>query len=122
MGDFDIPEALALEMMAKPNPHGRPNSEIIKRWINGTDITQRSRDVWIIDFGVSMPEADAALYEAPFEYVKEMVKPQREMNKMQWRAENWWLHGYPASTMREALAPLPRYIGTAKVAKHRFFV
>ncbi len=39
---------------------------------------------------------DAALYEAPFEYVKEKVMPTRIKNKMKWRAENWWLHGYPA--------------------------
>ena len=64
---------------------------------------------------------DWGLYEAPFEYVKEKVMPNRVTNKMRWRAENWWLHGYPA-TMRQTLAPLSRYIGTPKVAKHRFFV
>ena len=122
VGDFDIPASVATEMMAQSNPHGRPNSEVIKRWINGIDITRGSRDVWIIDFGVDMPMVDAALYEAPFEYVKEKVMPARVKNKMRWRAENWWLHGYPATTMRQALAPLPRYIGTPKVAKHRFFV
>ena len=41
---------------------------------------------------------------------------------MKWRAENWWLHGYPATTMRQALASLDRYIATPKVAKHRPFV
>ena len=65
---------------------------------------------------------DWGLYEAPFEYVKEKVMPNRVTNKMRWRAENWWLHGYPATTMRQTLAPLSRYIGTPKVAKHRFFV
>ena len=78
--------------------------------------------MWVIDFGVDMSMADAALYEAPFEYVKEKVMPARVKNKMKWRAENWWLHGYPATTMRRALAPLDRYIATPKVAKHRFFV
>ena len=122
VGDFDIPEAVAKEMLVQANPHGRPNSEVINRWVNGTDITQRSRNVWIIDFGVDMPMGDAALYEAPFEYIKDKVMPTRIKNKMKWRAENWWLHGYPATTMRQALALLPRYIATPKVAKHRFFV
>ena len=47
-------------------------ADVIKRWINGTDITQTSpANMWIIDFGVDMPMNDqAALYEAPFEYVK----------------------------------------------------
>ena len=122
VGEFDISEPVALDMLDKPNPHGRPNSDVIKRWINGVDITQRSRDVWIIDFGVDTPEAEAALYEAPFEYVKEKVMPERVNNRMRWRAENWWKHGYPATTMRQALSSLGRYIGTPKVSKHRFFV
>ena len=122
VGDFDIPETVAVEMMAQPNPHGRSNDEVLKRWINGIDITRRPRNVWIIDFGVAMPESDAALYEAPFEYIKAKVHPDRIKNKMAWRAQNWWLHGYPAATMRQKLAPLSRYIGTPKVAKHRFFV
>ena len=121
VGDFDIPEAVAKEMLVQANPHGRPNSEVIKRWVNGTDITQRSRNIWIIDFGVDMPMNDAALYEAPFEYVKEKVMPTRIKNKMKWRAENWWLHGYLATEMRNALSPLRRYIGTSVTAKHRFF-
>ena len=122
VGDFDIPETVANEMLVQANPHGRPNSEVIKRWANGTDITRRSRNIWIIDFGVDLPMDDAALFEAPFEYVKEKVMPTRIKNNMKWRAENWWLHGYPATTMRQALAPLHRYIATPKVAKHRFFV
>ena len=121
VGDFDIPQTVAVEMLAQPNPHGRPNSEVIKRWINGTDIAGRPRDVWIIDFGVDMPMADAALYEAPFECVKQRVMPERIKNKMAWRAANWWLHGYPAATMRRTLSPFQRFIGTPKVAKHRFF-
>ena len=121
VGDFDIPESVAIEMMAQPNPHGKPNSDVIKRWLNGVDITQRPRDVWIIDFGVDMPEARAALYEAPFEYVKEKVMPERVNNRMSWRAEHWWLHGYPAELMRCALSSLPRYIATSLTAKHRIF-
>ena len=122
VGDFDIPESIALDMMQRPNPHGRPNAEVLKRWINAIDIAQRPRNMWVIDFGVDMPMSTAALYEAPFEYLKERVMPTRVTNKMRWRAENWWLHGYPATMMRQALVPLSRYIGTAKVAKHRFFV
>ena len=121
VGDFDIPEEVAIGMMAQPNPHGLPNSDVIKHWINGTDITQRPRNVWVIDFGVDMPMTDAALYEAPFEYVRWKVMPERTKNKMRWRAENWWLHGYLATEMRNVLTSLQRYIGTSVTAKHRFF-
>ena len=122
VGKFDISQGTAAEMLGLPNPHGHSNTDVIKRWFNGTDIAQRPRNVWAIDFGVDMSMADAALYEAPFEYLKEQVMPERIKNKMPWRAENWWLHGYPATTMRRTLAPLKQYIGTPKVAKHRFFV
>ena len=121
VGDFDIPATVAIEMLDKPNPHGRPNTEVIRRWVNGVDITQRPRDMWIIDFGTNRTEEDAALYEAPYEHIKANVKPQRIKNKMQWRAANWWLHGYLATEMRRMLSPLPRYIGTSVTAKHRFF-
>jgi type II restriction/modification system DNA methylase subunit YeeA len=121
VGDFDIPEEVALGMMAQSNPHGLPNSDVIKRWINGTDITQHPRNVWVIDFGVDMTEADAALYEAPFEYVLTNVKPERIKNRMRRRAERWWIHGSAAPNMRQALSGLPRYIGTSMVSRHRMF-
>ena len=114
VGDFDISDAVATEMLSKPNPHGKPNADVISRWINGTDIARRQRNVWVIDFGLDTPETEAALYEAPFEYVKQKVMPERVKNKMPWRAENWWLHGYPATTMRRALSPNQRYIGLQK--------
>ena len=122
IGEFDIDEATAISMMGQSNPDGRTNRDVIKRWINGKDITERSRDVWAIDFGVNLPEAEAALYEAPFEYVKRVVWPTRIKNRMRWRADNWWLHGSPASTMRQKLSSLTQYIATPKVSKHRFFV
>ncbi|MBU8922939.1 MAG: N-6 DNA methylase [Bacteroidales bacterium] len=52
-GAFDIPEDLALRMLEEPNPHGRPNSDVLVPWVNGMDITRRSRGMWIIDFGTS---------------------------------------------------------------------
>ena len=121
VGAFDISESAAADMLPQPNPHGESNANVLKRWINGTDITRRPRDMWIIDFGTDMPEDEAALYEAPFEYVKATVKPNRINNRMRWRAENWWLHGYPAATMRQALSLLPRYIATSTTGKQRFF-
>ena len=122
VGKFDIPESVYSQMMSQSNPHGRPNSEVIKRWITGKDITEGLRNEWIIDFGIDAPVAVAELYEAPFEYVKENVMPDRVNNRMKWRAENWWLHGYQAKTMRQKLAHIKRFVATPKVSKHRFFV
>ena len=121
VGKFDIPQNEANLMSSLPNPDGRSNSDVLKLFINGTDITNRPRNVWAIDFGTNMPLDQAALYEAPFEFVKEHVKPDRIKNKMPWRAENWWLHGYPATEMRNVLEPLERYICTPVTSKHRLF-
>lgn len=80
-GAFDIDEKTALEMMRAPNPHGRPNSDVSVPWVNGLDVTRRSREMYIIDFGTGMSEGEAAQYEAPFAHAQRLVFPLRENNK-----------------------------------------
>ena len=121
VGPFDISQEIAKEMLHLPNPHGKPNSDVVKRWLNGRDINQRSRNMWIIDFGVDMTEAEAALYESPFEYVVAKVKPDRVKNRRSRYAELWWIHAEARPGMRRALTGLSRYIGTTMVSKHRMF-
>jgi len=120
-GPFDIGAETARALLASPNPDGRSNADVVKPWINAADITGRPRGMWIIDFGVSMSEHDAALYEAPFEYVRRVVRPQRIKNRRSAYAEKWWLHVEPRSGMRAALAGLSRYIATPAVSKYRLF-
>ncbi len=120
-GPFDIPGDLARKWLTLPNPHGRPNTEVVKPWFNGLDITRRNRDVWIIDYGTDMPEADACLYETPFTYAKEHVQPTRVGNRVADTSEIWWLFHRPRPAMRRATATLPRFIVTPEVSKHRVF-
>ena len=121
VGPFEIADDVAQEMLRQPNPHGKPNSDVIKGWMIGRDINQVSRDMWIIDFGVDMSEDDAALYEAPFEYVVANVKPERLQNNRRRYAELWWIHAEARPGMRRALTGLSRYIGTSMVSQHRMF-
>jgi type II restriction/modification system DNA methylase subunit YeeA len=121
VGPFEISEPTAKQMLAATNPHGRPNSDVIRPWINASDITGRTRDMYIIDFS-DMPLHEAALYEQSFEYVKQVVKPLRDTNRRARRREYWWQHGETVPGMRAALAPLYRFICTPRVAKHRLFV
>ncbi len=120
-GPFDIPEALAQEMLSSPNPHNRSNTEVIRPWVNGRDITDRPKGMWIIDFG-NMPSEQAALYEAPFEYISAHVQPMRANNRREIYANNWWWHMEPRPGMLNALKGLDRYIVTPTTAKHRLFV
>jgi type II restriction/modification system DNA methylase subunit YeeA len=119
-GPFDIDEATAREMLAAPiNPNGRPNSDVVRPWINALDLTRRPRNMYIIDFGADMSESEAALYELPFEFVKKHVLPKRLETQRAVYRERWWIHVRPRSAMRTAIASLNRFIVTPGVAKHR---
>jgi hypothetical protein len=120
-GPFDLPGELGRSWLGQPNPNGRPNSEIVKPWFNGLDITRRQRDMWIIDFGTDMPEAEASLYELPFAYAKEHVQPTRVGKREARTNEMWWLFQWSRPLMRKAIKNLPRFIVTPEVAKHRVF-
>ena len=122
-GPFDIPGDLAREWLRLPaNPNSRTNAAVLKPWVNGMDLTRRSQGKWIIDFGDEMGEAEAALYEAPFTYALEHVRPIRQRNREQSSREFWFRHWNPRPAMWAALDGLSRYIATPRVAKHRLFV
>ena len=122
-GPFDISQAVAEEMLKAPlNPNDRPNSDVIRPWSNGSDIAGRSRGMWVIDFGVDMSESAAALYEAPFQFVRARVKPLRDKNRRMSYREKWWIHAEPRPALQTALSGKSRYIATVAVAKHRLFV
>ncbi|MEI7732905.1 MAG: DNA methyltransferase, partial [Verrucomicrobiota bacterium] len=122
VGDFDIPQESAIEMLSAVNPHGKPNSDVLRPWRNGSDIVRAPTHRWIIDFGVDMPVEEASLYEAPFGYVEKHVKPDRMNNSEPARVKFWWLFARARPDLREAVNHLPKFIATARVAKHRLFV
>jgi type II restriction/modification system DNA methylase subunit YeeA len=123
VGAFEISGNLAREWLSLPiNPNGRPNSDVIRPWVNGINLIRRPTDSWIIDFGVNMSAADAAFYEMPFRHVLSLVKPVRDKLRRELYRRNWWRHGEARPGMRRALAPLNRYIATPRVSKFRLFV
>ena len=121
VGNFDVAGNVATEMLNSPNPHGKPNSDVVKPYRNARDLLDRPRGIYTIDFGADMPLSEAALYEAPFEHVKENVKPERERNRNRRAREMWWLYQLPSIEIRKALDGLDRYIATGRVSKHRIF-
>lgn len=79
MSLVDIKGEVARQWLKLPsNPNGKTNNDVLRPILNGSDVVKRSHDSWIIDFGCT--EADASLYEAPFEYLLGYVKPDREKN------------------------------------------
>ena len=120
-GDFDIQGETALTWLKQPNPNGRPNSEVVKPWVNGTDIVKRRLDKWIVDFGNKMPESTAAMYELPFGHVVEHVKPERAKNNREIRRRHWWRFSEPMPALRQAVSQPSRFIVTPRVSKYRIF-
>ena len=121
IGPFDLTALQAAEMLALTNASGRLNRDVVRPLAGGDDITGRPKDAWIIDFGPTMPESEAVLYEVPFAYVKEHVKPEREKNNRASYRRLWWLHGEPRPALWQALRGKTRCIVTVLVAKHRLF-
>jgi hypothetical protein len=52
----------------------------------------------------------------------QVVKPIREKNNDRIRRTFWWRFGRNGEQLRAGLSKIPRYINTARVAKHRLFV
>ena len=121
VGPFDIPEELARAWLPLANPNGRPNNDVVRPWANGLEVTRAPQRLWIVDFPPGTTEAEAAQYEAPFEYIREHVRPMRAANSRKVYAERWWIHAEARPDMREALKGLSRYLVTPCIAKHRIF-
>ncbi len=122
IGAFDLDPETARRMLAAPlNPNRRPNSDVVRPCVNALDITRRPRGMYIIDFGVDMHEEEAALYEMPFEYLREHVQAKRLENNREGYRVKWWIHGEPRTDFRTGIAKLNRYIITPRVSKHRLF-
>ena len=122
-GAFDVAGDQAREWLRLPaNPNGRSNADVLKPWVNGMDLTRRPAGKWIVDFGFKMSAGAAALYEEPFRWVEEHVRPTWEQQREAERRDQWWLHHRPRPNMWAALSGLSRYILTPRVAKYRLFV
>ena len=122
-GPFDVAGDQARAWLRLPaNPNGRTNADVLKPWVNGMDLTRRPAGKWIVDFGWTMSDGDAALYEEPFRWVKDCVHPMRQRNRRDAYRAYWWRHVEPRQGMWAALGNLSRYIATPRVAKHRLFV
>ncbi|MCP5547354.1 MAG: class I SAM-dependent DNA methyltransferase [Akkermansiaceae bacterium] len=88
---------------------------------NGKDLTNRPREVMLIDlFGLSEAEA-ASQFPSLYQHVLVHVKPERDQNNRDTYRLNWWIFGEPRRDFRPALDGLPRYIATVETSKHRFF-
>ncbi len=94
----------------------------VRPYLNGRDLTGRSRNVMVIDlFGLSSDEVLRRFPEV-YQWVSDRVKPERDQNREDFIRDNWWIFGRPRPELRKPLLGLSRYIATVETAKHRVFV
>jgi SAM-dependent methyltransferase len=97
-------------------------NSIIKPYLHGRDIADRSRGLYSIDlFGLSIREVQNR-YPTVYQWIYERVKPERDTNNRKALRENWWIYGEARATLRPALKNLNKYIVTIETAKHRTFL
>jgi type II restriction/modification system DNA methylase subunit YeeA len=130
-GPLDVSGDLARQWLSLPsNPNGRPNSDVIKPYLNGDDLVNRGRDYWEIDFPDGLSEAEASLYSAPFNYLRTArysPTADQDVDFAEYRRTtpsqnpNWWEPHRSRRQMRNKVAPFDRYLGTPETSEHRVF-
>lgn len=117
---FVIDGDKARTLLAKSgNPNGKPNSDVITRYLIGDDVVGVPQDRFIINF-TGMTETQASMYEAPFDEIQTVKLHRQHMDGTE--KKKWWIFARPRPAMLKRLNGLTRYIATPRVAKHRLFV
>uniref|UniRef100_UPI001FA7BF11 class I SAM-dependent DNA methyltransferase n=1 Tax=Pontibacter vulgaris TaxID=2905679 RepID=UPI001FA7BF11 len=103
--------------------YGSNNSiaEVIKPYLNGRDITSKSRGSFVIDLFGHTEFSVRDNFPEVFQHILNFVKPERDQNNRKKIREQWWLYGESREGLRAALEGVNRYIVTIETSKHRFF-
>ena len=93
----------------------------IKPYVNGRDLSQKSRGLMVIDlYGLQSMEV-IELYPELYQRVFNLVKPERDKNNRESYRKRWWIFGEPRANFRPALQNLKQFIVTTYTSKHRIF-
>lgn len=99
----------------------------IRPFVNGRDIQQKSRELYIIDLlGLDDKQVMASFPEV-YQWLFERVKPERDAKAIggttdaKQYAQLWWILGKPRTEFRPSMQGISRYIVTAMTSKHRIF-
>nr|WIE92519.1 class I SAM-dependent DNA methyltransferase [Mesorhizobium sp. WSM4875] len=133
-GPLDVPGVIARDWLLAPtNPNGRKNSEVLRPFWNGDDLTGRPRDIWLIDIPRDETEQEASLWELPYGYLSTALydeddpeagtlKQARQQARDDHARTGWWKPYWPRPEMRRHIEGLTRYIVTPETSEHRIFI
>jgi hypothetical protein len=94
--------------------------DVIHPYRIASDLTKRSRNAYLIDFG-SRTEAESLEYAVAYDLIRTRVKPHRDANPNSDIRRRWWQLGHVRGQFREALVGLARFIVTPETSRQRFF-
>jgi N-6 DNA Methylase len=117
---FVLSGAEAASLLEAGGPSYR---DVVRPFLVGADITKSptlSPSRFIIDFHFNALE-EAAHYPLALDRIRALVKPHRDTVKRKAYREKWWRLEEPIVAMRDALAPLSRFIACPAQAK-RFYM
>jgi hypothetical protein len=97
-------------------------SSFVRPYFNGRDITQHSRDSWVLDLETFDEVSLQIKYPYIYQLVSDRVRPFRSQNNEEYRRTYWWKFGRQHAELRNGIFELDSYIATPMTAKHRFFV
>ena len=117
---FNIPKERAKELGAGAES-GRQN-QILRKYMNGRDLMQISRNMEIIDFFGFDEERARIEHPALYQHLLNYVKPERDQNPRESIRRLWWRFGWERPVLRDQISGLSRYIITPETARHRVFV
>lgn len=108
-------------LRALGNPNGRSNSDVVRPYYDGEDVTERPKDRWIVDFGPTMGEAEASGYAEPFRHVRQHVYPLRAGNPRSQYRNRPWRFGEARPKLRRALTGKDRCIVRSETSRQPVF-
>ena len=95
------------------------NAEVLFPYLQGEDLNSRpdtSAPRWVIDFN-DMPEKKASEYQAPYQRLLELVKPERAKNNRKVYRDYWWQFGEKRPALRKAIRTLDELLVLTQVSR-----
>ena len=121
VGPFEIEADEAARMLSDPNPHGRPNSDVVHPWLM-PQILRDEVEACISSISVPCRSMRLVCTRRRSSSPAFVVRPLRDQNNDRQRRTYWWSLGRSGGEFRDALRGTTRMIPTPRVAKHRIFV